>query len=101
MKKLPWKASEYVLLSPDDLKPTPPPTDAQKLRVAAALATLARDNAMTGKEPPINSEAIRAILVATPETWARDISHVAQVVAAYDPVDPKKRFEQIRLRSMS
>lgn len=95
-KALAWSTSEYVRLLPGDLLPTPAPTDTQRLRVAAALATIIRDERMLGKEPSgPNAETIRAVLIMDADSWARDIGSIARVVHAYDPVDPKTRFEQI------
>lgn len=96
-KELAWSVNEYVPLLPGDLHPAPAPTDAQRLRVAAALATVVRDERMRGKEPSgPNAETIRAVLVMSPEAWARDIGSIARVVSVYDATDPLVRFEQIR-----
>jgi hypothetical protein len=95
--KLAWSTGSYTPLLSSDLLPTPQPTDDQRLRVAAALATLMRDEAMTGKESfGPNAETIRAVLVMDAASWARDIPSIARVVKAYDAVDPRKRFEQIQ-----
>jgi hypothetical protein len=98
MKRLPWSSDSYRLLDPADLKPVPAPTPEQRVRVAAALATLIRDARMLGKDANAipNSEAIRAVLVMDAEAWARDIVTIARIVTAYDDKDPKLRFEQIQ-----
>ena len=101
MKKLPWPTSSYVPLEPNDLDPTPAPTPEQRIRVAAMLATYMRDSFMTNTTSMINSEVIRAILTMNPEAWERDIVGArkslfdAEVKLAYDPEDPKVRFEQV------
>jgi hypothetical protein len=96
MKNLPWSTEDYTPLPESDLQPTPAPTDAQRLRVAAALATMMRDERILGRDPPGNAEAIRAILVMSPEAWSRDIKDVARVLRrAYDESDPLERFKQV------
>lgn len=94
--KLPWETSSYVKLEPGDLAPTPAPTPEQRIRVAAALATVLRDARMTGEETPVNGETIRGVLVEDAAAWARDIGSVARVLDAYDATDPLERFEQIK-----
>jgi hypothetical protein len=95
-KSLAWSISSYTKLSSKDLLPTPAPTDAQRIRVAAALATIMRDEAMLElRSSGPNSETIRAVLVMSAEEWALQIGSVAKVVKAYDAVNPRTRFEQI------
>lgn len=93
---LPWQRSEYVALEPHDLDPTPAPTDAQRIRVAAALATVMRDANMTGQRSVLNAEVIRGVLVMDAEAWARDIAVAREFISHYDMVDPKQRFEQTK-----
>lgn len=93
--KLPWSKGEYQKLDPHDFLPTPAPTAEQRLRVAAALATYARDGQLTGAHPLPNMETIRAILVMDAEAWARDIGELRQILSVYDAEDPKKRFDQM------
>lgn len=98
LKKLPWKIEEYAILEPGDLKPYPAPTPEQRIRVAAAVATLIRDEDMLGKKPSgPNSETIRAVLMMSPEQWARDIIHLRACpeLLYYDNVSPITRFEQV------
>lgn len=96
---LPWSTSEYEQLQPGDLAPVPAPTPEQRVRVAAALATVMRDAAMTGQNsgPCPNAEVIRAVLIMDAAAWASDIGALQQAFAtlAYDPVDPKARFNQL------
>jgi hypothetical protein len=94
MKKLPWDTNEYKKLDPADLKPFPAPTPEQRVRVAAALATRARDCHMLGEDGAPNVEVVRAVLMMDAKAWARDIGSVAKIVTAYDDEDPKTRWEQ-------
>ena len=96
-RELPWSRETYKALDRGDLDPVPAPTDAQRLRVAATVATLIRDAVMTGREPPTNAEAVRGILTMSPEAWKRDIWSLAQLPTAdlrYDTEDPYLRFQQ-------
>lgn len=98
MSKLPWSTSSYKKLEPGDLLPTPPPTPEQRLRVAAAIATVIRDARMTRKEPGPNAETIRAVLVMDAKAWERDAPSLAKGIWFYDDEDPKVRFEQANRR---
>ena len=103
MKRLPWNVGEYVRLEPNDLLPHPAPTPEQRIRVAACVATILRDEAMLGvrSSSSANHETIRALLTMSPEAWARDIIGLGDLrhpvlgsVLAYDHIDPKTRFDQ-------
>jgi len=96
--KLPWKRSTYTMLEPTDLDPTPAPTDAQRIRVAAALATVLRDaNMQDVPSNGPNAETIRSVLVMSAKAWARDIESVRRAMLThYDAEDPLVRFDQIR-----
>lgn len=95
-RSLPWSKSSYKTLEPGDLHPHPAPTRDQRIRVAAALATIMRDGNMVGEPTLPNAETIRAVLVMDDAAWARDIGAIREVVSYYDAEDPKKRFDQIR-----
>ncbi len=95
-KALAWSTSSYKALEPNDLAPHPAPTPEQRIRVAAALATWMRDEAMTDQPRTLNAESIRAVLVMDADAWARDIGSIGKIVRVYDAEDPKKRFEQIK-----
>lgn len=101
MKRLPWNVGEYARLEPNDLLPHPEPTPEQRIRVAACVATIIRDEVMLGLPTSGNHEMIRALLTMPPEAWARDIEAMRNLkhpvlgsVLAYDHVDPKTRFDQ-------
>lgn len=99
-RSLPWSRSEYIRIEPGDLDPTPP-TPERRIRVVAALATMMRDASMTDGDPgPANNESIRSLLTCD-DVWIRDMDEIRTMLGrnhdlAYDPVDPRIRFEQIR-----
>lgn len=96
-KALAWSPKEYTPLLPSDLLPTPAPSDAQRIRVAAALATVMRDERMLGRPSSgPNAETIRGVLVMSADEWALQIGAIAKAVKVYDAVNPRTRFEQIR-----
>lgn len=94
MRKLPWSTDEYVKLDPLDLLPERPPTEDQRVRVAAALATLVRDNNMLGIPIGPNAETVRIFLTMDAASWKRHIGSLQGAVFAYDPVDGGTRFDQ-------
>ena len=96
-KSLAWSPKEYTPLHPADLLPTPAPSDAQRIRVAAALATVMRDERMLARSSSgPNAETIRGVLVMSADEWALQIGAIAKAVKVYDAVNPRTRFEQIR-----
>jgi len=99
-KTLPWNTDAYLPLAPGDLDPTPL-TPERRIRIAAALATMMRDERMIDGPQVVSAEVIRAVLTMTDEAWARDCSQLQGFVKYYDPVDPKVRFEQTRQRHLS
>lgn len=89
-----WE-KEYVKLESSDLEL--PVTPEKRVRVAAAVATMCRDAAMFGgRGSGPNAETIRGILVMSEEEWERDVigGDLEKVITAFDPVNPKKRWEQ-------
>jgi hypothetical protein len=93
-RQLPWTKATYTVLEAGDLEPTPAPTDAQRIRVAAAFATMFRDEQMRGLPTIATFEVIRAVLTMSAAAWARDIGLLAGQVFNYDTEDPRVRFEQ-------
>ena len=101
-RRMPWPFESYTLLEPNDLDETPPSPE-QRIRVATALLTYIRDANMLGKDPGINAETVRAVLVMDVESWKREISQIRDFLETswaakrrYDAVDPHTRFEQTR-----
>jgi hypothetical protein len=97
IKSLPWSTDEYAKLEPGDLLPDPAPTPEQRIRVAAAIATMTRDGLMLGKSSAFlpNSETIRSVLTMSAEEWALQIPQLRPFLRNYDVENPKVRFEQI------
>ena len=103
LPKLPWEIGEYLKLEPDDLNPTPAPTEGQCIRVVCAILTAKRDHEILCGAPPVESpsnEVIRGLLIGDADVWERDVGSVCAFLGLYadmgwyDVVDPHKRWCQ-------
>lgn len=93
--KLPWSTSEYEPLSRSDLEG--PATLEKRVRVAATMATMARDANMQGRVPVCNMETIRLVLTMSEDQWQEalpELRSVLQHSPGYDTEDGRKRFRQ-------